>query len=932
MEKGEICMKFFSELFQKTILISLSLLTSTFYLTPKISVVEIKDLYNVLMQTPKYEYPSATPGKMMWETSYDITPTPCYEYTSPIFGALLWETDYIKNIYRIAPESKTKKLVKELFFFHHDDVTFDVTSNPIKPACYFTPQIIGQLVGLITNFELKKIEKSDLEKNLASIFSSLLFEPQTETQPKTKKQQLELKKAVLIKIQNFYKSIIERQENIKTELDKNPKKNDAKIKKITAIIKINRGIQNNPRTIINKERNKLVNTIIDAFSEEKTLYPEYNTIFIFLSFLWQKANSKQDFLDYFLSLYDTLKKPTNFFKQNYNLEDASKQDDFKNAKYSKQEYDQFYDTTLDINEYEKLAFLFIGFDAYKNTLPPHIEMKSSVLYKDQTFPDCGETSLLNLFNALFYYSDSKIFDLAIIEKLKPSERLLQFYKNHQTVEEMKNNDELHNNWALVVSELPGVAYGKNICDIMGGLQNFGINNMSKTIENLFPEIKNIKEGQNSLEKFALLLEKNGIKVDIQMPSEKNDPQIIVLTVTKNNRTFTLEWIFYSHHFVIQLLKLAKSNFKDKYKKLIETKIQSKENFFDVLKYITIGNTFECDINPSLLDSSLFLNSLLMQKIDLNKAEQLMNEIASDKYTLTQPATKDLLLNLYSIFPTGDQYWQTTAIKILQKKLNFDDYEKRLSETGKSRLIYILLYKKLNENSIEQIKILLNHIKQEKCLTEITSDILELDPIKIDKDFFGYLYFWIQNTAFPKIKYESYLHRIVLIILHLDPIKIDTDFLKQFYSWIQKNALPNLKNEFFLITITKQILHLDPIKIDKDFLKQLYSWIQKNVLPNLKDEIFLIITTEQTLLLDPAKTDKDSLNILYSGILKNALPGIKDKDMLHKIGYTMLNQDPKKIAPFVISFYNESLNIILKKLNDPNLNKQIKEWKEKAEVN
>ncbi len=130
----------FRSFFHKILFATLFLLNTISFVTPKIYIGQIKGFVDVL--------------------------NPKYEYLSPFHGAMLWETSYVENLYRFAPKSSTKKLIKELFFLQFDDVTFDVTNHPLLPAYYFDSKIIGKLVGTFVEYQnklekLKKLESTE---------------------------------------------------------------------------------------------------------------------------------------------------------------------------------------------------------------------------------------------------------------------------------------------------------------------------------------------------------------------------------------------------------------------------------------------------------------------------------------------------------------------------------------------------------------------------------------------------------------------------------------------------------------------------------------------------------------------------------------------------------------------------------------------------
>ena len=70
------------------------------------------------------------------------------EQLSPTMGALFWESPFIINIHMFGPDDAMKRLINELFFVQTDG-SLSATCSYTKIARYFTPELIGQLVGTI---------------------------------------------------------------------------------------------------------------------------------------------------------------------------------------------------------------------------------------------------------------------------------------------------------------------------------------------------------------------------------------------------------------------------------------------------------------------------------------------------------------------------------------------------------------------------------------------------------------------------------------------------------------------------------------------------------------------------------------------------------------------------------------------------------------
>ena len=79
---------------------------------------------------------------------------------SPTMGALFWELPFIYNMYVYGPEDDAlNKLIHELFFVQTDG-SLSSTWSYTKIARYFTPEILGELIGLIHTYNLKIKEES----------------------------------------------------------------------------------------------------------------------------------------------------------------------------------------------------------------------------------------------------------------------------------------------------------------------------------------------------------------------------------------------------------------------------------------------------------------------------------------------------------------------------------------------------------------------------------------------------------------------------------------------------------------------------------------------------------------------------------------------------------------------------------------------------
>lgn len=94
-----------------------------------------------------------------------------------------------------------------------------------------------------------------------------------------------------------------------------------------------------------------------------------------------------------------------------------------------------------------------------------------------TYPDCGESTLRNFINILTYDKENDKFDIEKLERLKPNDKLKEYYRVFNTVVKQSNeNVELEifgkkltprYAWDLVVSNFSKVKYNKNCKNCRG---------------------------------------------------------------------------------------------------------------------------------------------------------------------------------------------------------------------------------------------------------------------------------------------------------------------------------------------------------------------------------------------------------------------------------------------------------------------------------
>ena len=277
--------------------------------------------------------------------------------------------------------------------------------------------------------------------------------------------------------------------------------------------------------------------IADALSIELSgTYQPGTVIDILLAFLWNKFSTPQEFDRYMASLLKTLDADSitmPLSSEMFTKNDYEKLRDLKDPQ-------RILALTTD-----ELVYVTLGYNLYDNKLPQHTKMLNSVKYQGLEFPDCGETSLRNLINALIYDPAHGTFNIDLLKKMDAIPSVINYYTRYQSPTALSlAEQESHDEWANVVSGLPDVKYGKNgICDIEPG------------IANMLCVIKNLFAGIASFEDLIKVLKE---KLDVHVTLKSSQPltcdfdNIVTLSVQKDWFTqFDLVWQFDKGHFELK---------------------------------------------------------------------------------------------------------------------------------------------------------------------------------------------------------------------------------------------------------------------------------------------------------------------------------------------------------------------------------------------
>jgi hypothetical protein len=326
-------------------------------------------------------------------------------------------------------------------------------------------------------------------------------------------------------------------------------------------------------------KNSFVNDVVNSMLD--TRYLPHNTTLLLLACMWKKANSFEDIMQYLYGVYTALDNKTALFTDTINdgLKINSSSTHLFEAQvidipsstisyqafnsvlmpiitqqpYTAAEYQKLI-TTSPTDLYKNLAdytFAFLGFDIFGDPtatlLPPEVTMIMKTQYGETTFPDCGETSLLNFFAAVLYNPLEKNWNHQLLDAINADQKLKKFF--HDFSPSTLNTQHAHNRWAQVLSGKAGVDYTRaNRCEI-----NAGIDNMLKVIAALVP-------GVSTFDDLARILNSNGVQINFKTPAQPNQNfTTIPITLTKNDTKLVLEWLFNPGHFHLSFPPKAVQN-------------------------------------------------------------------------------------------------------------------------------------------------------------------------------------------------------------------------------------------------------------------------------------------------------------------------------------------------------------------------------------
>ncbi len=450
------------------------------------------------------------------------------KYLSPFHGFIWVESGLLEKYYvwgnatveldangvvkKVISADNTMRLILSLF--HRVPGQFGRTTLKNNPASYLTPESIGKMVAAIDRYEGKtEKEAAALQKELVTIFMNIL--PTAHSMQNSEKILVDIANKTMQLLQN--PSIQQLQNNKKTKqyfnftksqwkksLQNLSKLSNEQIRKlfdsITAedkeqlanlVAEYVENFKNSTASLdsITKEFNVLKSSVtniakymveslkecgsIIRTSQKDPSYPPYTTQMILLSFLYDAAARKDDFLIYFKQFSPAIIHPEEGYFEgqlDHTLDITSQARGMRN----------------NIESYIMYQFEQLAYEAIYNLgslLPPKIR-DSRVSIKGCEFIDCGEATIMTLLRVLvakmgaydfskslfiaddlpskisqFFTTNNIPFNAAKMqENILPFQNFLQKYSNATIVDGFSINQTLTD----ISSDLPGIKYLQKI--------------------------------------------------------------------------------------------------------------------------------------------------------------------------------------------------------------------------------------------------------------------------------------------------------------------------------------------------------------------------------------------------------------------------------------------------------------------------------------
>ncbi len=404
----------------------------------------------------------------------------------------------------------------------------------------------------------------------------------------------------------------------------------------------------------------LYKAIIQTVQEEHAeIYPLGFTNDILLAWLWKHTADRIEFRHYLEMVATALNKPAaeiftwpdpleHFNRGNYDVLSMI-QAALNSGRYPREAARKYFSL-------EDTLFAYEGYNLYLNPLPPLVGMIFNMEYHAHNgkwyreVPDCGETALRNIFDALFKDPRANKFDMELIKSLTTNTNLINFYTKYDTMEKIKTL-QAHNDWAMVVSELPGVKYYRDNAVEIGS----GISNMLTVINYLIPGAKTFDGLAQKFQQQNVRLKWNvGTPLFVRYADDDNT---VTLTIEQQGlQPAEIRWQFSPGHFQVYFPEVHLSEYVKGYMSLAEDAIDWAPNslkFTYVVLYSLCGASVK-EIKHKIFGLSEGLTKQLLPFFMLPFGEMIQKMklflIQNIESGISNPYFRKVITSLYSSLP------------------------------------------------------------------------------------------------------------------------------------------------------------------------------------------------------------------------------------------------------------------------------------------
>jgi hypothetical protein len=410
-----------------------------------------------------------------------------FSHLSPIHGAIGWETDYFRRMWERGSDAySTIKLVKKIY--HLEAGNFDVTTFKSMRKIIL-PEKMGILIGAIEKirrdgegqvslshdeFKERLVQEIKIEKQIKDI----------EDQEKVLGKELKALNNNLRKLREEGNDASSLEQEIKTKAEEKEQLKQQR----TGLQKRAIGVQDfgggkGGRAALSEFLDDLTNSLYECgffvFEEGyKALFAPFTTYIILLGVIYRNVESREYFETFFDSLtiglgveqgeLFNLEKPLSDWLAD--IFSVRKKDDVK-MYIDSQIKEQVEASDSDLlswiyENYEEVVFNELMDQYYLIDIPIQSAHFYGTRFNGQTFTDCCENAVRAITNLMFYDAEQRRFDREmLLPDLADSvhEDIVAFYEKYSSAD-IVDNKEIHDDWAVITSNLPGVAYVKALAE------------------------------------------------------------------------------------------------------------------------------------------------------------------------------------------------------------------------------------------------------------------------------------------------------------------------------------------------------------------------------------------------------------------------------------------------------------------------------------